>query len=240
LNNQITPGRKPQNLESIISERLKPVQEETERLRKELEAAKNAPAPEPIIIEKVVEKPVASPELEERLRQRETELEAERKALEEKTRLKEISEKIDRENMEEHFKVREQLLKEELAQKEAEMDKASKAGLEITELQKQKDRLQFEILNLRNDLEYETHAEKTRTYFRKVASGVVDSLRIVELLNEKVLQDPVFCRFSMEELALVRDDISHMHDATVVAIELLDQLLDKIKGGLELHVVKKL
>jgi hypothetical protein len=44
-------------------------EQEAERLRKELKAAKNVPASEPVIVERVVEKPVVSPELEKRVKE---------------------------------------------------------------------------------------------------------------------------------------------------------------------------
>jgi hypothetical protein len=47
---------------------------ETDLLRQELDDLKNARAPAPVVVEKVVEKPVVSPELEERVRQKEAKL----------------------------------------------------------------------------------------------------------------------------------------------------------------------
>jgi hypothetical protein len=212
---------------------------EVQQLKAQLQEAKeNAAVPEPVIVERVIEKPVPSPELEERLKQKEADLNAAMEALEEKSHVEEVAQRVNRESMEEHFKVREKVLQAKLAEKAKEMDEAAKAGLEVSELQKQKDQLHSEIANLRSDLEYETNVERIRKYFRKVESGVVDSLRIVEILKEKILQDPIFCRFTFEEMVSVRDDILHMHDATGEATSLLDRLLEQMREGLNLHVVK--
>jgi DNA repair exonuclease SbcCD ATPase subunit len=248
------PSPKPQPDSEIA--RLKKEIEARDALEKEMEAALNeakekvatyqdvmtqirrAPAPKPVVVEKVVEKPIVSPELEERVRRKEAELDAAMKALEEKSQLEEVADRVNRESMEERYRLQEEALQKKLAEKVEEMDAAAKAGLEVTELQKQKERLNFEIANLKNDLEYETHVERIRKYFRKVESGVVDTLRVVELLNEKILQDPMFCRFTFEEMVSVRDDVLHMHEATGEAGTLLDQLLAQMREGLNLHVVQ--
>jgi ParB-like chromosome segregation protein Spo0J len=213
-------------------------EQEAERLRKELKAAKNAPAPEPVIVERVVEKPVVSPELEKRVKQKEAKLDAAMKALEERTQREESADKVNRETMEEHYRLREADLTEEIARKVSEMDEAQKAGLDVSELQEQKGKLQIEILKLQGDLEAEARLKKIREQFRRAGNGVTQALTIIELAGNEILQHPAYCRLSPEEILIVLNDLAHLHDASGRVIVLLEQVMEKIKGGAGLHVVK--
>jgi hypothetical protein len=121
--------------------------------------------------------------------------------------------------------------------KETEIDQATKAGLDIQELEKQKGRLQFEIANLQSDLEAEARAENVRKQFRKAAGGLVNILSAIELINDRIMNDPVFCRLTADEIALFRSDIYRINEATGQAMTLADELLQKFQKEAGLHVV---
>jgi ParB-like chromosome segregation protein Spo0J len=231
--------RLEQKAERQLAEERRKHEAEALLLRQELEEAKNTPTPEPVVIEKVVEKPVVSPELEERVRRKEAKLDAAMAALKEKNKAEEAADKINRETIEEHYKLREKALQEKLAEKIKEMDAATKAGLDVSELQKQKERLQFEILNMQSDVETEAKLKRIREQFRKSGAGVSHTLAVIELLEKGIADDPVYCRLSPDELSIALNDLAHLRDASGRAIALLEQVMEKIKEGARLHVVKK-
>jgi len=219
-------------LEAKAAEQMKAAQMENQRLCSELNALKSAPKPEPVIIEK--EKPVPSMELDEVLRKKESELEAMRRKLEEKEGWVDAKLKVEREQRESHFKQREADLQKLLEKKMQEIDAAAKAGVDVQELSKQKEALSFDILKLKDDLSYETRIDGIRGNFRKLASGAVSALQMMELLKGSIAQDPIYCRLRIDELQEARDTMQKLNKASSANIEILEEMLDKTRreGGL--------
>jgi transcriptional regulator with XRE-family HTH domain len=231
-----------ENLEAIIAERVaekeKAFEAERQRYQKELEATKKQT--EPVIIEKEIVKPVVDPELEKRVKEKEAELDRRMAELDEEKEINNQAYESNLETLRENFAAHEKLLKKELQQKVAEIGEAAKAGLDVKQLSEEKQKLMIEIDTLKKDLDNEVRAEDIRKNFRKADEGIGHSLHILELIQDRILEDPVFCRLSVDELALTRDRLFYLGGTANRAMEKVNELIQKIQGGAGLHVIKNL
>ncbi|MDR1979044.1 MAG: helix-turn-helix domain-containing protein [Synergistaceae bacterium] len=234
-------------------------EQEAERLRKELEAAKNAPAPKPIVIEKVVEKPVASPEFGERLRQTETELEAAKEInqkvieklvaartaemmaeIEEK---KQALDKQDLESQKRHNEIdramheRREVLEKQAEETIREIQRGMKVDKDVSELEKERTRLAEALEALRSDIEHEQENAKMRTKLGTLQKmSIYQMPQLLFLIKEKISKSDDFCGLVLEELEDLKSSLVSVSSLAYETLLLVEENIERAqkRGGLKI------
>jgi transcriptional regulator with XRE-family HTH domain len=177
---------------------------------------------------------------DERAAKKVAEAEARIKAAAEKEREMDEDFRLETEQLEADYRLKEKALEEKLESTMREMTAAAAAKLDIEELKKQKRHLEIELRGIRVELEAEKSDAEISRRVRKLMKSIEDATDVAAIVKNQVAASPTLCGLSSYEIA----GYVAMFDLFIPAVEeardILDGLLrgDAHGKGRGLHVVE--
>jgi hypothetical protein len=145
----------------------------------------------------------------------------------------------NRKNMEARFRGMEQTLKLEMAQKMKEIEEANLAKRDITDLEKQKEEIMFEIESLKSDIKQEKENFGIRERMRKILNASIYGLpQLAFLVKEKLVKSDCACDLSIEELNDLKKTLESVSSSAYEAMLAAQEVLDGLKQKAGLRIVK--
>jgi ParB/RepB/Spo0J family partition protein len=168
------------------------------------------------------------------------EAEAKMKAAAEKARELDEDFRLETEQLEADYRLKEKALEEKLESTMQEMSAAVAAKLDIEELERQKRHLEIELSGVRVELEAEKSDAEISRRIRKLMKSIEDAAGVATIVKNQIAASPTLCGLSSFEIAGYVSMFDLFIPAAEEARDILDGLLcgDAHGKGRGLYVVE--